>query len=125
MTQPAPELTTLERDSRSAARRLFGRAFLLRMIAEVAHARGMSAQRAIVLAAMVTSVVFGLPNSGKPAQAALLAVTDSGPTLWTGGAFGPEGGLVTLAALVVGAALVLAWLSLRGVPVRAQVRLAE
>ncbi|HLH23727.1 MAG TPA: CPBP family glutamic-type intramembrane protease [Chloroflexota bacterium] len=43
---------------------------------------------------------FGLPVSGSPRDS-LLAVSVSGPDLLTGGAFGPEGGLLGLGATIV------------------------
>ena len=53
--------------------------------------------------------VFGLPVSGLGTGTALLAVAADGPSVVTGGAFGPEGGLVALAGLAVGAALLGWW----------------
>jgi membrane protease YdiL (CAAX protease family) len=53
--------------------------------------------------------VYGLPVSGLETSSALLAVEPDGPRVLTGGAFGPEGGVLMLAALAVGAALVLLW----------------
>ncbi len=54
--------------------------------------------------------VFGFPVSGRDFSAAtVIAVEEQGPALWTGGAFGPEAGLVGVAAVVVGCALVAAW----------------
>jgi len=50
-------------------------------------------------------VVFGFPVSGMEFYR-LIRQTVSGPALWTGGAFGPEAGLVILPALLVGALLV-------------------
>jgi hypothetical protein len=55
--------------------------------------------------------LFGLPNSGKPSVAAILALDVEGPSLWTGGTFGPEGGL--LATIVVAAALLAGFASRR------------
>ena len=43
--------------------------------------------------------LFGLPVSGL-ALPAFLRVTLAGPTLWTGGAFGPEGGLIVSLILI-------------------------
>lgn len=55
--------------------------------------------------------VFGFPVSGLGFfQMTRIAV--EGPELWTGGAFGPEAGLIVLPALLVGAALV--WICTRG-----------
>jgi len=53
--------------------------------------------------------VFGLPVSGLTTGATLLDVVPDGPSVITGGAFGPEGGLVSLWALAVGAALLAVW----------------
>lgn len=50
-------------------------------------------------------VVFGFPVSGMEFYR-LTHITVSGPELWTGGAFGPEAGLVALPGLVLGAVLV-------------------
>lgn len=53
--------------------------------------------------------VYGLPVSGLETSSALFAVEPDGPRVLTGGAFGPEGGVVMLAALAVGAVLVALW----------------
>ena len=50
-------------------------------------------------------VIFGFPVSGT-ASYPLLRIHISGPLLWTGGAFGPEAGLIILPALLVGALLI-------------------
>jgi membrane protease YdiL (CAAX protease family) len=52
--------------------------------------------------------VFGFPVSGLPAYQ-LLRGTVEGPPIWTGGAFGPEGGLILLPALALGALLIYAY----------------
>ncbi len=49
--------------------------------------------------------LFGFPVSGMEFYR-LIRHTVSGPELWTGGAFGPEAGLVVLPALALGVALV-------------------
>jgi membrane protease YdiL (CAAX protease family) len=49
--------------------------------------------------------VFGFPVSGMEFYR-LVRQTVSGPELWTGGAFGPEAGLVILPALVLGMVLI-------------------
>lgn len=46
-------------------------------------------------------VVFGFPVSGLE-TASLILQTTTGPALWTGGAFGPEAGLLLLPALALG-----------------------
>lgn len=50
-------------------------------------------------------VVFGFPVSGLDIYA-LTRIQVTGPELWTGGAFGPEAGLVVLPSLIVGGALI-------------------
>ena len=50
-------------------------------------------------------VVFGFPVSGLDIYR-LMRITIHGPELWTGGAFGPEAGLVVLPGLLLGAALI-------------------
>ena len=51
------------------------------------------------------SSVFGFPVSGLD-RPGLLDITVSGPELWTGGAFGPEAGLIVLPICLLGAVLV-------------------
>jgi membrane protease YdiL (CAAX protease family) len=53
--------------------------------------------------------VFGFPVSGSDANLSLLATQQTGPTVWTGGAFGPEGGLMGLGAALLGVLLIYAW----------------
>ena len=54
--------------------------------------------------------VFGLPVSGvSMAEQPLLLTRATGPELWTGGAFGPEGGLLGTAAILAACAALLLW----------------
>lgn len=55
--------------------------------------------------------IFGLPVSGGTPATALLAVEQTGPAFWTGGAFGPEGGMLGVLAIVLG--LLLSWAYVR------------
>ena len=50
-------------------------------------------------------VVFGFPVSGLDVYP-MARIDVTGPVLWTGGAFGPEAGLIVLPALVLGALLI-------------------
>ncbi len=53
--------------------------------------------------------VFGFPVSGTGHAASLITIRQSGPVAWTGGAWGPEGGYIGLLALLLGSALIAAW----------------
>lgn len=54
--------------------------------------------------------VFGFPVSGTAANyTTFIAVEQGGPDLWTGGAFGPEAGLLGVAAMIVGSFLIVWW----------------
>ncbi len=58
--------------------------------------------------------VFGLPVSGtRFFETSVFAINQSGPERWTGGAFGPEAGLLGLLAIMVGMLAVVAWLRFR------------
>jgi len=50
-------------------------------------------------------VVFGFPVSGLDIYA-LTRIKVQGPEIWTGGAFGPEAGLIVLPSLLLGAGLI-------------------
>jgi len=50
-------------------------------------------------------VIFGFPVSGLDIYQ-LLRIRVQGPALWTGGAFGPEAGLIVIPGLLLGTALV-------------------
>jgi len=50
-------------------------------------------------------VVFGFPGSGLDIYA-LTRIKVHGPEIWTGGAFGPEAGLIVLPSLILGAFLI-------------------
>ena len=57
--------------------------------------------------------VFGFPVSGYPLGASFVVTYVQGPDMWTGGAFGPEAGILGMLARVVGILLILAWVWLR------------
>jgi membrane protease YdiL (CAAX protease family) len=52
--------------------------------------------------------IFGFPVSGIDIYR-LTKITVHGPELWTGGAFGPEAGLIVLPALALGTLLIYVW----------------
>jgi membrane protease YdiL (CAAX protease family) len=58
-------------------------------------------------------VVWGFPVSGVDTGVAIVAIERTGPGLFTGGAFGPEGGLLGTAAKLLGIATILAWVYYR------------
>ena len=57
--------------------------------------------------------VFGFPVSGDQESASVVSLTVTGPALFTGGAYGPEGGLVGMAFMVVGIAAIALWARFR------------
>ncbi len=58
--------------------------------------------------------VFGIPVSGvSVARAPILLTNEIGPELWTGGAFGHEGGLLGTLAILGGLVALLVWVRLR------------
>lgn len=60
--------------------------------------------------------VFGFPVSGMtlPSQfATFVEIEQSGPDIWTGGAFGPEAGLIGLCAMILGMVLMYFWVRAR------------
>jgi len=60
------------------------------------------------------NAVYGLPVSGFGTfGASFLSTEQSGPDLWTGGSFGPEGGLISPAAMLLGVLLTALWVRLR------------
>jgi len=72
--------------------------------------------------------VFGFPVSGTtfPAETVtFFSIQQSGPELWTGGAFGPEGGLLVLFSILIGFLLILGWVRFRDGSIKLQLQLAQ
>ena len=58
--------------------------------------------------------VFGFPVSGIDFRGAtFVAIEQHGPELWTGGAFGPEGGLLGVISILLGGLLTVLWVRQR------------
>jgi uncharacterized protein len=57
--------------------------------------------------------VFGFPVSGSGAGASFINIQQGGPELWTGGSFGPEAGLIGIAAIALGSLLIVLWVRYR------------
>ncbi len=70
--------------------------------------------------------VFGFSVSGTGvSQATFIAIEQGGPELWTGGAFGPEAGLLGIGAMLIGILLIVLWAKLRYGRVGLHTALAE
>lgn len=57
--------------------------------------------------------VFGFAVSGQGPTTHAQTIQQTGPALWTGGDFGPEGGLLAVVWMLIVAALIVAWSKLR------------
>jgi membrane protease YdiL (CAAX protease family) len=72
------------------------------------------------------NMVFGFPVSGIEADGAtVFSVDQAGPALLTGGAFGPEGGVLGLLAIGLGCAAILTWSRLKEGRVSVSVKVAQ
>ncbi|MBN1430668.1 MAG: CPBP family intramembrane metalloprotease [Anaerolineae bacterium] len=70
--------------------------------------------------------VFGFPVSGISSnQTTFIGIEQGGPDLWTGGAFGPEAGLLGVGAMALGVILTILWIYLRRGKVALHLPLAE
>ena len=72
------------------------------------------------------NAVYGLPVSGFASfGASLLSTEQTGPDVWTGGSFGPEGGLIGPAAMILGLLLIALWVRLHTGKVSIHTPIAE
>ena len=70
--------------------------------------------------------MFGFPVSGSAANTTtLIAIEQGGNPLLTGGAFGPEAGLIGIVALLFGSVLIVVWSRTRYGQARIMESLAE
>lgn len=69
--------------------------------------------------------LFGFAVSGDVQATSLVAIDQGGPDLWTGGAFGPEAGLLGLAAMIAGSVILWAWIRYRYGRAELQLVIAE
>jgi len=70
--------------------------------------------------------VFGFPVSGlEPVGATVLSIEQGGPLLFTGGVFGPEAGLIGIAAVLAGSLLTALWVRARFGKAAMEVSIAE
>jgi len=68
--------------------------------------------------------VYGFPVSGITPTTHLLSIQQSGPDLWTGGAFGPEAGLICIIWTLIGCILIIGWVKWLRKQVRLHLQLA-
>lgn len=69
--------------------------------------------------------VFGFPVSGSGFGVSFITLQQGGPSAWTGGDFGPEAGLIGIAAMVIGSIMTLVWIKLRHKRITLQHDLAQ
>jgi hypothetical protein len=69
--------------------------------------------------------VFGFAVSGTTPPGVFMQINQTGPTLWTGGDFGPEAGLMGLAALILGTLAIYLWVKANQKTALLQTRLAQ
>lgn len=62
----------------------------------------------------IQGALYGLPVSGIRFRQSVLQFEMTGPELWTGGRFGPEGGILGVAGILMLVALIIGWLFWKG-----------
>jgi membrane protease YdiL (CAAX protease family) len=69
--------------------------------------------------------VLGFSASANIVGASFFAISEHGPALWTGGAYGHEGGLLGMGAFILGFLLIAAWVRVRRGKVRVDLSVAQ
>jgi membrane protease YdiL (CAAX protease family) len=69
--------------------------------------------------------LFGLGSSGRSVNTSVLVTETRAPEVWAGGSFGPEGGLLSLAAFGLGTVALWLWIRRRTGDLRLRVSLAD
>jgi membrane protease YdiL (CAAX protease family) len=70
-------------------------------------------------------LIFGFPVNGEQNNLSIIAIEQGGPQIWTGGSFGPEGGLIGSIAIVLGCAFILLWFRISQRPISLFTKMAE
>ena len=71
------------------------------------------------------ALIFGFPVSGENSQLSVIAVEQGGPLLWTGGLFGPEGGLIGTVVALLTYGIILLWYKVLKRPIALLTGIAE
>jgi CAAX protease family protein len=71
--------------------------------------------------------IFGFPVSGMKTVegSTLITITQGGPDVWTGGAFGPEAGVIGIIAIILGTLLTVLWVRAKEGTVKLHLPIAE
>jgi uncharacterized protein len=69
--------------------------------------------------------IFGMPVSGIRFRESVLQTRGHGPELWTGGKFGPEGGIIGFLAIILLLLLIVAYLKIRDGGLRIRTEIAD
>ena len=69
--------------------------------------------------------IFGFPVSGMKSGATLISIQQGGPDLMTGGAFGPEAGIIGIFAILLGSVLTILYVKATRAKVRLRTEMAE
>ena len=69
--------------------------------------------------------VFGFPVSGNTIPTSFITIQQGGPEIITGGAFGPEAGLIGIVFYFVGGGLIFIWLKVRNKKINFVLSIAE